>query len=130
MWLNLVVKITLLLTIITTFFLNSCASNFYQVPIAQGNIISVNMLSELENGLSKAQVQYIMGTPSINDPFDSDRWDYVGYETIGDEVLREVHHTLIFKDDKLVSWVKKKGKAANQSFEEEAKKLNKEKSEQ
>jgi len=35
-----------------------------------------------------------------------------------------------FKDEKLVSWVKKKGKAANQSFEEEAKKLNKEKLEQ
>ena len=123
-------KITFLLSIITIFFLNSCASNFYQVPIAQGNIISVSMLSKLEIGLSKPQVQYIMGTPSINDPFDSNVWDYVGFEIIGDEVLREVHHTLTFQDEKLVSWVKKKGKAANQSFEEEAKKLNKEKSEQ
>ena len=26
--------------IITIFFLNSCASNFYQVPVAQGNIVS------------------------------------------------------------------------------------------
>ena len=123
-------KITFIITIITIFFLNSCASNFYQVPVAQGNIISVSMLSKLETGLSKAQVQYIMGTPSINDPFDSNKWDYVGFEIVGDEVFREVHHSLIFKDDKLVSWVKKKGKAANQSFEEEAKKLNKEKSEQ
>ena len=123
-------KITLILTIITIFFLNSCASNFYQVPIAQGNIISVSMLSKLEIGLSKPQVQYIMGTPSINDPFDSNVWDYVGFEIIGDEVSREVHHTLTFKDEKLVSWVKKKGKAANQSFEEEANKLNKEISEQ
>ena len=88
------------------------------------------MLSKLEIGLSKPQVQYIMGTPSINDPFDSNIWDYVGFEIIGDEVFREVHHTLTFKDEKLVSWVKKKGKAANQSFEEEAKKLNKEKSEE
>ena len=123
-------KITFILTIITIFFLNSCASNFYQVPIAQGNIISVSMLSKLEIGLSKPQVQYIMGTPSINDPFNSNVWDYVGFEIIGDEVLREVHHTLTFQDEKLVSWVKKKGKAANQSFEEEAKKLNKEKLEQ
>ena len=66
------------------------------------------MLSKLETGLSKAQVQYIMGTPSINDPFDSNKWDYVGFEMIGDEVFREVHHSLIFKDDKLVSWAKKK----------------------
>ena len=119
-----------LLLIISLFFVYSCASNFYQVPIAQGNIISVSMLSKLEIGLSKPQVQYIMGTPSINDPFDSNKWDYVGFEIVGDEVFREVHHTLTFKDEKLVSWVKKKGKAANQSFEEEAKKLNKEKSEQ
>ena len=88
------------------------------------------MLSKLEIGLSKPQVQYIMGTPSINDPFDSNVWDYVGFEIIGDKVFREVHHTLTFKDEKLVSWVKKKGKAANQSFEEEAKKLSKEKSEE
>ena len=88
------------------------------------------MLSKLEKGLTKVQVQYIMGTPSINDPFDSNKWDYVGFEIVGDEVFREVHHSLIFKDDKLVSWEKKKGKAANQSLEEEAKKLNKEKSEQ
>ena len=88
------------------------------------------MLSKLETGLSKAQVQYIMGTPSINDPFDSNKWDYVGFEIVGDKVFREVHHSLIFKDNKLVSWVNKKGKAVNQSFGEEAKKLNKEKSEQ
>ena len=118
------------ISIITIFFLNSCASNFYQVPVSQGNIISVSMLSKLETGFSKAQGQYIMGTPSINDPFASNKWDYVGFENVGDEIFREVHHSLFFKDDKLVSWVKKKGKAANQSFEEEAKKLNKEKLEQ
>tara|TARA_B100001057_G_scaffold320285_1_gene320566 strand:+ start:836 stop:1102 length:267 start_codon:yes stop_codon:yes gene_type:complete len=88
------------------------------------------MLSKLETGLSKAQVQYIMGTPSINDPFNANVWDYVGFEIVGDEFFREVHHSLVFKENKLISWVKKKGKSANQSFEEEAKKLNKEKLEE
>ena len=71
-----------------------------------------------------------MGTPSIIDPFDSNRWDYIGFQIVGSKTSSEVHHTLIFERDKLVSWIKKKGKAANQSFEEEAKKLSKEKSEQ
>jgi len=124
------VKISISATIITFFVLNSCASNFYQVPIAQGNIISKSMLSKLEIGLSKVQVQYIMGTPSIKDPFDLNRWDYVGFQIVGDTTSREVHHTLIFEEDKLVSWIKKKGKLANQNLDEEAKKLNKEKSEQ
>ena len=97
----------LLNLIITSFFLYSCASNFYQVPIAQGNIISIDMLSKLEKGLTRAQVQYIMGTPSIKDPFDSTKWDYIGFEIIGNEVLREVHYSLSFKENKLEDWIKK-----------------------
>ena len=53
------------------------------------------MLSKLETGLSKAQVQYIMGTPSINDPFDSNKWDYVGFENVGDDFVykaRALHY--------------------------------------
>ena len=99
--LNLIVKKFLLNLIITSFFLYSCASNFYQVPIAQGNIISIDMLSKLEKGLTRAQVQYIMGTPSIKDPFNSTRWDYIGFEIIGNEVLREVHYSLSFRENKL-----------------------------
>ena len=42
------------------------------------------MLAKLEPGLTKAQVQYIMGTPSVKDPFNMNRWDYIGFEIIGD----------------------------------------------
>ena len=54
------------------------------------------MLSKLEKGLTKVQVQYIMGTPSIKDPFDSNKWDYIGFEIIGDDLFREVHHSFNF----------------------------------
>ena len=123
-------KITFILTIITIFFLNSCASNFYQVPIAQGNIISIEMLSKLEKGLTKVQVQYIMGTPSIKDPFDSSRWDYIGYEIIGNELLREVHYSLLFQDEKLNKWTKKIDSDSNEDVSGITEKLNTEKSEQ
>ena len=123
-------KITFLTTIITIFFLNSCASNFYQVPIAQGNIISSGMLSKLEKGLTKAQVKYIMGTPSIKDPFDSSVWDYIGYEVIGDEVSKEVHHSLYFQDEKLYKWTKKISSSSNEDVIGITEKLNTEKSEE
>ena len=122
-------KFTPLITIITIFLLNSCASNFYQVPVSQGNIISQDMLTKLEKGLTKAQVRYIMGTPSIKDPFNSKRWDYIGFEIIGDQTYREVHHSLYFEDSKLINWVKKIGSESNDNASEEAKKLNIEKSE-
>ncbi len=113
--------------IISVFFIYSCASNFYQVPIAQGNIISLGMLAKLETGLTKTQVQYIMGTPSIKDPFNSDQWDYIGFEIIGNDLLREVHHSLVFEDNKLKTWDKKLESSSNDEIEKEAKKLSKEK---
>ena len=120
----------LLNLIITSFFLYSCASNFYQVPIAQGNIISIDMLSKLERGLTRAQVQYIMGTPSIKDPFNSTKWDYIGFEIIGNEVLREVHYSLSFRENKLEDWIKKIDTNSNENLEDVTEKLNKGKSEE
>jgi len=84
------------------------------------------MISKLETGLTKAQVQYIMGTPSIKDPFNSSKCDYIGFEIIGDEVFREVHHSLYFEKNKLVEWKKEVDTEANDNALEESKKLSKE----
>jgi outer membrane protein assembly factor BamE (lipoprotein component of BamABCDE complex) len=124
------VKSSFLIAIITIFLLNSCASNFYQVPIAQGNIISIEMLSKLEKGLTKVQVQYIMGTPSIKDPFDSSVWNYIGYEIVGNEVLREIHYSLYFQDEKLDKWTNKVDSDSNEDLSRITEQLNKEKSEE
>ena len=88
------------------------------------------MLSKLEKGLTRAQVQYIMGTPSIKDPFNSTRWDYIGFEIIGNEVLREVHYSLSFRENKLEDWIKKIDTNSNENLEGVTEILNKEKSEE
>ncbi len=88
------------------------------------------MLSKLERGLTRAQVQYIMGTPSIKDPFNSTKWDYIGFEIIGNEVLREVHYSLSFRENKLEDWIKKIDTNSNENLEDVTEKLNKGKSEE
>ena len=88
------------------------------------------MLSKLEKGLTKVQVQYIMGTPSVKDPFDSSSWDYIGYEIIGDELLREVHYSLHFQDEKLDRWIKKIDSDSNEDVSGITEKLNLEKLEE
>ncbi len=88
------------------------------------------MLSKLEKGLTRAQVQYIMGTPSIKDPFNSTKWDYIGFEIIGNEVLREVHYSLSFRENKLEDWIKKIDTNSNENLEDVTEKLNKGKSEE
>ena len=88
------------------------------------------MLSKLEEGLTKAQVQYIMGTPSVKDPYDSTRWDYIGYEIIGNDLMREVHYSLLFQDEKLNKWIKKINSDSNEDLSGITEKLNTEKSEE
>ena len=88
------------------------------------------MLSKLEKGLTKAQVQYIMGTPSIKDPFDSSVWNYIGYEIVGNEVLREIHYSLYFQDEKLDKWTNKVDSDTNEDLSGITEQLNKEKSEE
>ncbi|RZO99314.1 MAG: outer membrane protein assembly factor BamE [Gammaproteobacteria bacterium] len=83
----------------------ACSNRFYQVPIAQGNIITDDMLEQLEEGLTNAQVQYIMGSPAIKNSFDSNRWDYIGTFSIGENQTTNVHYVLYFEKGKLTNWI-------------------------
>ncbi len=73
----------------------------YKQNIQQGNALEQDDLDELYEGMNKRQVLFVLGTPSVMDPFHQDRWDYV--QTFsrrgGDMVQRTV--TLHFKDDQL-----------------------------
>ena len=50
--------------------------SIHKVTVQQGNIVSQDMVDKLKIGMTKIQVQYIMGTPLIMDTFDPSRWDY------------------------------------------------------
>ena len=55
----------------------------YEVPVQQGNIITEDMIAELEPGMSRSQVEFVLGKPAINDPFRNNRWDYVYTKAAG-----------------------------------------------
>lgn len=58
--------------------LASCSAlSEYHVPIRQGNYITQDKLDQLSQGMSRSQVQAILGSPLIQDVFHKDRWDYV-----------------------------------------------------
>lgn len=48
----------------------------FKMDIQQGNVVTSEMLLKLRPGMTKSQVQYILGTPLLVDSFHSDRWDY------------------------------------------------------
>jgi len=97
------------ITIIACFALLSSACTIHRIDVQQGNIIKPELLEQLEPGISKRQVRFIMGSPLIQDPFHADRWDYIF--TMQPGHLRKVTEyqrvSVFFQDDKLVKVDKK-----------------------
>ncbi len=48
----------------------------YRIDIPQGNFVTEDMLSELQPGMSPEQVRYVLGAPTLVDPFTPDLWIY------------------------------------------------------
>lgn len=49
----------------------------YKRDIPQGNLVTQEMVSQLQPGMTQEQVTYVMGRPLLEAPFDSQQWDYV-----------------------------------------------------
>ena len=49
----------------------------YRVDIQQGNLLDVEQVDQVEVGMTRSQVRFLLGTPMVIDSFDADRWDYV-----------------------------------------------------
>lgn len=77
----------------------------YRAPVHQGNLITDEMVNQLEKGMSQGQVQFLLGIPLVLDQFHPYRWDYVYYllPTKGDQQLR--HLSVFFdKDGRVDHW--------------------------
>jgi len=55
----------------------------YQANLSQGNLLKQEDLDQVEVGMTRRQVRFLLGTPMIDDPFHESRWDYIYYMKIG-----------------------------------------------
>ena len=77
----------------------------YKQPIYQGSLIEKTAADQLQVGMTRQQVQALLGTPSVADPFHHDRWDYVATERTGRMGHTQVKDlTLWFNGDSLTKW--------------------------
>jgi len=55
----------------------------YRMTVQQGNFLDPKQVSQLQVGMTRPQVRFLLGTPMLPDAFDRDRWDYLYYQKVG-----------------------------------------------
>lgn len=104
-------KLTRIITLSVALTLVSGCSyvGVYKRDIPQGNLVTKEMVNQLQPGMTQEQVAYVMGRPLMEAPFDANQWDYVYRldEAYGDVEQRRV--TLTFDPSGRLSNVQQQG---------------------
>ncbi|MFC0269141.1 outer membrane protein assembly factor BamE [Kushneria aurantia] len=87
--------------IIFSFMLSLLAACVYKRDLTQGNLITEDMVSQLQPGMSRQQVVGVMGSPLLRDAFDAANWDYVYWHEAADGDITEKQVSLTFRGDRL-----------------------------
>jgi outer membrane protein assembly factor BamE len=75
----------------------------YRMNIQQGNFLEARDVDQLEVGMTRSQVRFLIGTPMVADPFNAERWDYVFFFKVGrtrEEIANRL--TVWFENDRVV----------------------------
>ena len=84
--------------------LTAASGCVYRANISQGNLIKQEDLDQVEVGMTRNQVRFLLGTPMIDDPFHQARWDYVYFIRIGrDPATFKRWVTIVFENDIVVA---------------------------
>jgi outer membrane protein assembly factor BamE len=93
----------LLFTLILVCLTGTGCNLIYKQNIQQGNALEQDDLDELYIGMNQRQVLFVLGTPSVKDPFNQNRWDYVQtFSRRGNPMITRTV-TLRFEDGLLAS---------------------------
>jgi outer membrane protein assembly factor BamE len=91
-------KTILIAVFLTTLTLTGC----YKTPVQQGNILKQEDIDEVKPGMTRQQVAIILGTPTIADPFNQDRWDYINTQKVKGKYKKLKKFSLFFKNNELI----------------------------
>lgn len=82
-----------------TLLLNGCV---YRMVVQQGNYLDARQVVQVKEGMTRAQVRFLLGTPMLPDAFNRDRWDYLYDLNLNDgsATVRQ-RLTIYFTDDKV-----------------------------
>ena len=75
-----------------------------KIDIQQGNVVTQDMIDQLQPGMTRRQVRFIMGNPLLVDTFHANRWDYLySIQPGGGERQQERMSVFFNENDQLAS---------------------------
>lgn len=74
------IRISLAVILAAMLLVSGC---IYQAALSQGNLLDQEDIDQVEVGMTRGQIRFLLGTPMIDDPFHENRWDYVYFLRIG-----------------------------------------------
>ncbi len=93
-----------ILILVTSLLASGCV---YQAALSQGNLLDQEDIDQVEVGMTRGQVRFLLGTPMINDPFHENRWDYAYFLRIGRDKASFKRWLSVYFDEDSVSEIVK-----------------------
>lgn len=87
------------------FLLSACAGDPFWLPrahkisIQQGNLLHEEQLALVTEGMSRAEVSNLIGTPVVRTPFRENQWDYVYTRAPAGSVVPARRVSIFFEND-------------------------------
>lgn len=89
--------------------LSGCSGKLFtihKIDVQQGNAVEVEKVEQLAVGMTKEQVEFLLGSPMLTDIFHPERWDYIYYLIPGYGEKERRHVSIIFNGNKIIEIVK------------------------
>ncbi len=94
--------------LMTALLATGCGSNQwgfpYKVGVQQGNWITTEQVGLLTEGMTREQVRYALGSPTLTSALHADRWDYPYFYRAPNGLVEERNFTVFFRNGLLVKW--------------------------
>jgi outer membrane protein assembly factor BamE len=95
---------TLALVSVAVLTLAGC---IYRIDVQQGNRLDESAIDQVQVGMTRSQVQFLLGTPSIEDAFHQGRWDYPYYLRHGRSRDIDSHWVIVYFENDRVARIEK-----------------------
>ena len=105
----------ILISIAATASLLTACSGFptYRLDVQQGNALTDERVTQLREGMTPQQVEFLLGTPQVRGAFlREDRWDYVYYNRPG-RGATEMRRVTVFFEGGRVARIEDSSRARN-----------------